>query len=74
MKALPIIYKIPEEYKRHVVTPGHFHTTINYMVAGHKCNGFGYSEVLVESILATSGWRLSWQYIFQIKFCFYSAY
>ena len=51
MKALPIIWKYPDEYKRHVVTPGPFHTTMNYigMVTGHKCRGSGYSELLLES-------------------------
>ena len=53
MKALPIIWKNPE-YRRQVVTPGPFFTTMNYlsMVTGHKCNGSGYSELLVESKLA----------------------
>ena len=57
MKALPIIWKYPEEYKRHAVTPGPFHTTMNYlgMVTGHICDGSGYSELLLESKLATSG-------------------
>ena len=57
MKALPIIWKSPEEIKRHVVTPGPFHTTMNYlgMVTGHKCNGSGYAELLLESKLATTG-------------------
>ena len=57
MKALPIISKNPEEYKRHVVTPGPFHTAMNYlgMITGHKWHGSGYSELLVESKLAASG-------------------
>lgn len=29
MKVLPLIWK--EEYKKHVVTPGPFHTGMNYM-------------------------------------------
>ena len=56
MKALPIIWKLPEEYKRHMVTPGPFHTTMNYMgmVTAHKCRGSGYAEILLEANLATS--------------------
>ena len=57
MKTLPIIWKNSEDYKRHVVTPGPFHKTMNYlgMIAGHKYNGSGYSELLVETKLATNG-------------------
>jgi len=57
MKALPLIWKFPEEYKKHVVTPGPFHTGMNYigMVTGHKCRGSGYSEILIEADLITSG-------------------
>ena len=40
-----------------MVAPGTFHTTMNYsgMFRGHKCNVSGYSELLVETKLATSG-------------------
>ncbi|KAH3820950.1 hypothetical protein DPMN_122703 [Dreissena polymorpha] len=31
MKALPLIWKFPERYKYHVVTPGAFHTAMNYI-------------------------------------------
>ncbi|CAM4621862.1 unnamed protein product [Leuciscus chuanchicus] len=31
MKALPLIWKFPDEYEKHVVTPGPFHTGMNYM-------------------------------------------
>ena len=57
MKALPLIWKFPEEYKKHVVTPGPFHTGMNYinMLTGHKCLGSGYSEILIEAQLVTSG-------------------
>ena len=57
MKALPIIWKFPEEYKNHVVTLGPFHTVMNYigMLTSHKCMGSGYSEILLESGLVTSG-------------------
>lgn len=57
MKALPLIWKFPNEYKKHVVTVGPFHTGMNYMgmVTGHKCRGSGYSEILTEAQLVTSG-------------------
>lgn len=57
MKALPLIWKFPEQYKNHIVLPGQFHTVMNYigMVTGHKCRGSGYSELLLEAQLVTSG-------------------
>ena len=38
MKALPLIWKFPEEYKNHVVTLGPFNTVMNYidMLTSHK--------------------------------------
>ncbi|KAG1666825.1 PIN2/TERF1-interacting telomerase inhibitor 1 [Nymphon striatum] len=49
--------EFPEEYKKHVITPGPFHTVMNYigMLTGHKCMGSGYSEILLEAGLVTSG-------------------
>ena len=29
MKALPLIWKLPDHYKKHVITPGSFHTGMN---------------------------------------------
>ena len=57
MKALPLIWKFPEKYKLHVVTPGQFHTVMNYMgmVTGHKFRGSGYAEILLEADLVTIG-------------------
>ena len=57
MKALPLIWKFPEQYKKHVVIPGLFHTGMNYlgMVTGNKCKGSGYSEILLEAELVTTG-------------------
>ncbi|KAG1678651.1 hypothetical protein GQR58_013324 [Nymphon striatum] len=56
-QALPLIWKFPEEYKKHVITPGPFHTVMNYigMLTGHKCMSSGYSEILLEAGLVTSG-------------------
>lgn len=57
MKALPIIWRWPEEFANHVVLIGPFHTAMNYigMLAGHKMRGSGYTEILVEAQLVTSG-------------------
>ena len=40
-----------------MVTPGLFHTTMNYLgiFTGHNCNGSGYSELLVNPKLAIRG-------------------
>ncbi|KAG1651612.1 hypothetical protein GQR58_026883 [Nymphon striatum] len=49
--------EFPEEYKKHVIAPGPFHTVMNYigMLTGHKCMGSGYSEILLEAGVVTSG-------------------
>ena len=58
MKALPLIWKFSDEYKKHIVTLGPFHTGMNYMdmITAHKCKGSGYGEILVEAGLVTSGY------------------
>lgn len=57
MKALPLIWKYREQYKRHVVMIGPFHTSMNYLgtLTGNKCAGSGYAEILTESQLVTGG-------------------
>uniref|UniRef100_UPI00358FFE05 uncharacterized protein n=3 Tax=Myxine glutinosa TaxID=7769 RepID=UPI00358FFE05 len=57
MKALPIIWRWPNEFASHVVTIGPFHTSMNYigMLTGHKMRGSGYAEILFEAQLVTSG-------------------
>ena len=57
MKALPLIWKFPEEYKKHVAIPGPFYTGMDYMgmVTGNKCRWSGYSEILIEAELVTTG-------------------
>ena len=59
MKALPLIWQFPEVYKNHVISPGTFHTVMNYLdlgvVTNRKCRGSGYAEILVESGLVTTG-------------------
>ena len=57
MKALPLIWKFPDEYRKNVATLGPFHTGMNYMgmVTGYKCGSSGYAEILTEAELITSG-------------------
>ena len=57
MKALPLVWKYPERYKFHVITPGAFHTGMNLigMLTAHKCRGSGYQDILLEAGLVTSG-------------------
>ena len=57
MKALPLVWKYPVRYKLHVITPGPFHTGMNFigMLTGHKCRGSGYKDILLEAGLVTSG-------------------
>lgn len=57
MKALPLLWSDPDKYKQHIVLIGQFHTLMNYMgrLTGHKCRGSGYSEILLEAQLVTSG-------------------
>ena len=56
MKALPLIWDNPAEYKNHIVLIGAFHTIMNYFnMIGHKMAGSGYAELLIEAGLVTSG-------------------
>ena len=57
MKALPYVWRFPLRYQKHVITPGPFHTGMNYigMITAHKCNGSGYSEILIEAQLVSNG-------------------
>lgn len=49
MKDICLIWKLRNEYKKHAVTVGPFHTGMN------KCRGSGYSEILTEAQLVTNG-------------------
>ena len=51
MKALPIIWRWPEEFSKHIVMIGPFHTSMNYMgmLTGHKMLGTGYAEIIMEA-------------------------
>lgn len=57
MKALPIIWRWPNEFAKHVTLAGPFHTFMNYigMLTNHKMLGSGYKEILFEAQLVTSG-------------------
>ncbi|XP_069107841.1 uncharacterized protein [Argopecten irradians] len=57
MKALPLLWKFPDRYSNHLVLIGQFYTAMNYMgmLTNHKCRGSGYSEILLEAQLVTSG-------------------
>jgi hypothetical protein len=56
MKALPIIWQNPVDYQKHIILIGPFHTIMNYMnMIGHKMAGSGYSEIVLEANLVTSG-------------------
>jgi len=57
MKALPLIWYYPGLYQHHVVSPGAFHTVMNYLGAltNRKCSGSGYAEILVEAGLVNAG-------------------
>jgi len=48
LKALPIIWRWPDEFARHVVMIGPFHASMNYigMLTGHKKRASGYAEIL----------------------------
>ena len=56
MKAYPLIWKFPERYERHIVLIGTFHLTMAYYkMIGKKMDGSGFSDVLMESGLISSG-------------------
>ena len=57
MTALPYVWRFPGRYQKHVITPGPFHTGIDYicMITAYKCNCSGYSEILIEAQLVNNG-------------------
>ena len=57
MTALPYVWRFPGRYQKHVITPGLFHTGMDYigMITAHKCNCSGYSEILIEAQLLNNG-------------------
>ena len=57
MKALPLVWKYPDTYLKHIIMPGPFHTEMNYigMLTNHQARGYGYAEILLEAGLAEKG-------------------
>ena len=57
MKALPLVWKYPDRYLKHIIIVGPFHTEMNYigMLTNHKARGSGYAEVLLEAGLVEKG-------------------
>ncbi|XP_068203606.1 uncharacterized protein [Palaemon carinicauda] len=56
MKAYPILWKNPDTYKDHIVMIGTFHTVCAYLkMVGKKMDGSGFSEILLEAGLMSSG-------------------
>ena len=57
MKALPLVWKYPEQYTKHIIFLGPFHTKMNFigMLTKNKARGSGYAEILMEAKLVKSG-------------------
>ena len=57
MKALPYVWRFPGRYQKHIITPGPFHTGIDYigMITAHKFNCSWYSKILIEAQLVSNG-------------------
>ena len=56
MKAYPLVWNYPEKYKNHIVMIGTFHVICAYFkMIGKKMNGSGFSDVLLEAGLISSG-------------------
>ena len=56
MKALPLVWKYPDQYSKRINFPGPFHTKMNFigMLNKKKARGSGYVEILIEAKLVTS--------------------
>ena len=61
MKVVPLVWKYPDQYSKHIIFPGPFHTKMNFrgMLTKKKARGVGYAEILVEPKLVTSGTLVS---------------
>ena len=57
MKALPLVCKYPDQYSKHIIFPGPFHTKMNFvsMPTKKKERESGCTEILTETKLVTSG-------------------
>ena len=51
------VWRFAGRYQKHVITPGLFHTGMDYidMITAHKCNCSGYCEILIEAQLVNNG-------------------
>ena len=47
MKALPLVWKYPDQYSKHIIFPGPFHTKMN-LLTKKKARGSGYAEILIK--------------------------
>ena len=61
MKTIPLVWKYPDQYSKHIIFPGPFHTKMNFvgMLNKKKARGSGYAEILIEVKLVTSGTLVS---------------
>ena len=60
MKAFPLLWNHPSKYNKHIVLIGTFHIVCAYMkMLAKKMNGSGFSDILIESGLMTSGSMVS---------------
>ena len=57
MKALSSVWKYPDQYSKHIIFPGPFHTKMNFigMLTKKKARGSGHAAILIEAKLVTSG-------------------
>ena len=57
MKACPIVWKYEEEFSKHIIIPGKFHTVMNYigMLTGHKCKGLATLKSSLNLVLQPVG-------------------
>ena len=57
MKALPLVWRHPDKYQKHIIVPGPFHTEMNYigMLTNHEAWSSRYVEILLEAGLAEKG-------------------
>ena len=57
MKALPLLWKYPDQYWKHIIFPDPFYTKINFifMLTKKKARRSCYAEILIEAKLVTSG-------------------
>lgn len=56
MKAYPIVWNRPDQYKKHIILIGTFHLACAYFkMLGKKLDGAGFGDILLEAGLISSG-------------------